>query len=76
MLNRNFVLTDQNLSIIEEIGVHIPGGFFIYKSEEPEELIYANKSVFSIFGCADLSEFKELTGFFNAAHGFFLRSSI
>ena len=63
MVNKNFALTEQNLSIIEEIGMHIPGGFFIYKSEEPEELIYANKSVQNIFGCADPDEFRALTGF-------------
>ena len=63
MKNRIFELNDQTLSIIEEIGGHMPGGFFIYMAEKPETLIYANKAVFNIYGCADLEEFKTLTGF-------------
>ena len=63
MANKSFELNEQTLSIIEEIGGHMPGGFFIYKAEQPEELIYANKEVFGIYGCADLEEFKALTGF-------------
>lgn len=63
MVGKKFELTEDTLSVIEEIGGHMPGGFFMYKAEEPEELIYANKPVFEIFGCADLDEFKTLTGF-------------
>ena len=63
MNNTPFELNEQTLSIIEEIGGHMPGGFFIYRAEAPEELVYANKAVFSIFGCADLAEFKTLTGY-------------
>ena len=63
MKNRALELNEQTLSIIEEIGGHMPGGFFIYMAKEPEKLIYANKAVFDIFGCADLEEFKALTGF-------------
>ncbi len=63
MSTNRFELNEQTLGVIEEIGGHMPGGFFLYKAEEPEELIYANKAVFRIFGCTDLQEFKELTGF-------------
>ncbi len=63
MKNRGLVFNEQTLSIIEEIGGHMPGGFFIYLAKEPEKLIYANKAVFDIFGCADLEEFRTLTGF-------------
>ncbi len=63
MIGKHFDLTEETLPVVEEIGGHMPGGFFIYKAEEPEKLIYANKPVFDIFGCADLEEFKELTGF-------------
>ena len=63
MKEKYFALNEQTISIIEEIGGHMPGGFFIYKKEAPEELIYANKAVFDIFGCKDLEEFKVLTGF-------------
>ena len=63
MSTNRFELNELTLGVIEEIGGHMPGGFFIYKAEGPEELIYANRAVFRIFGCADLQEFKELTGF-------------
>ena len=63
MEGNKFELTEETLSIIEEIGGHMPGGFFIYKAEEPEDLIYANKPVFDIYGCSDLDDFKALTGF-------------
>ena len=59
----NFDLNEQTLSVIEEMGSHMPGGFFIYKAEAPEELIYANRPVFTIYGCKDLEEFKQLTGY-------------
>ncbi|MBR1919298.1 MAG: response regulator [Spirochaetales bacterium] len=58
-----FELNDDTLSIIEEIGGHMPGGFFIYESKEPERILYANKEVFNIFGCTDLEEFRNLTGY-------------
>ncbi|MER2056092.1 MAG: PAS domain-containing protein, partial [Clostridia bacterium] len=63
MPGKGFELNEQTLSIIEEIGGHMPGGFFIYRAEESEELIYANKAVFDIYGCADLEEFRALTGY-------------
>ena len=63
MTNKGFELNEQTLYIIEEIGRHMPGGFFIYQAEAPEKLIYANKPVFDIFGCKDLEEFKDYTGF-------------
>ena len=63
MKGRNFELNEDTLSIIEEIGGHMPGGFFIYRAEAPEELIYANKAVCDIFGCGSLEEFKSLTGY-------------
>ena len=63
MKGRNFELNEQTLSFVKEIGGHMPGGFFIYKAEIPEELIYANKAVFNIFGCADQEEFAKLTGY-------------
>ena len=63
MAGKTFELTEATLSVIEEIGGHMPGGLFIYKAAEPEELIYANKPVFDIFRCANLDEFKALTGF-------------
>ena len=63
MFGKQFQLNEQTLGFVEEIGRHMPGGFFIYKAEQPEELLFANQAVFDIFGCRDLAEFKELTGF-------------
>ena len=63
MFGENFLLNEETLPLIEAIGKHMPGGFFIYKAEQPEELLYANRAVFDIFGCKNLEEFKELTGY-------------
>jgi len=63
MSDNSFELNEMTLSVIDEFGGHMPGGFFIYRAGGNEELIYANRSVFSIFGCKDLEEFKELTGY-------------
>ena len=63
MFSRQFVLDEESLSIIEQFGEHMPGGFFIYKAEENGELLYANQAVFRIFGCEDLDDFKALCGF-------------
>ena len=54
---------EQILSIIEEFGERMPGGFFIYRADETGELLYANRAVFEIFGCESLKEFRKLTGF-------------
>ncbi len=63
MLDINFDLNPQTLSVVEDIGKYMPGGFFIYKAEAPEELIFANRACIEIFGCEDLEDFKRLTGF-------------
>lgn len=51
MFGKKFQLNSQNLEVIEEIGKHMPGGFFIYREEKPGELLYANHAVYNIFGC-------------------------
>ena len=63
MFGERFELNEQTIPIVEEIGRHMPGGFFIYKAEAPEELLYANRAVFDIFGCDGLEDFKALTGY-------------
>ena len=63
MFKNDFQLNEDTIPVIERLGAHMPGGFFIYKAEEPEEILYVNHAVLEIFGCADLDEFKELTGF-------------
>ena len=45
MFGRNFELDEKTLPIIEQIGSHMPGGFFVYCAEGREELLYANRAV-------------------------------
>ena len=40
----------------------MPGGFFIYKADINEELLYVNDAAIRIFGCDDLEDFKAYTG--------------
>ncbi len=40
----------------------IPGGFFIYRADGDEEILYANKTVLHIFNCSTMEEFQSLTG--------------
>ncbi|MBQ1449057.1 MAG: PAS domain-containing protein, partial [Coriobacteriales bacterium] len=63
MFDGRFELNETTLPIIEELGKHMPGGFFIYRADADEELLYANKACFDIFGCDGLEDFKALTGF-------------
>ncbi|MBQ9262917.1 MAG: response regulator [Clostridia bacterium] len=63
MQDKLFELNSHTISVIRELGSHMPGGFFIYKAEQPEELLYANQPVFDIYGCEGLEEFKQLTGY-------------
>ena len=63
MFGKHFEWNENTMHVIEEIGRHMPGGFLIYKAEAPEELIYANHTVFEIFGCDDLADFRQLTGY-------------
>lgn len=46
----------------------MPGGFFIYRADGQEEIIYANKALLRICQCETLSEFRQLTG--NSFRGF------
>ena len=62
MFGKDLKLDDQHLRFIEEIGKIMPGGFFICKANEKEELLYVNPTVLDIFGCATLEEFRELSG--------------
>lgn len=40
----------------------MPGGFFIYRADGEEEIIYANQALLWMFGCTSFEEFRELTG--------------
>lgn len=55
----------QNVQIayhIKKFTDEMPGGFFIYRADETERLLYANTSLLRLFNCATVEEFTELTG--------------
>ena len=56
------VAVETDLPILENITDKMPGGFFIYRADEKEELLYVNDVMLEIFGCETLDEFKILTG--------------
>ncbi|MCH5162661.1 MAG: response regulator [Clostridiales bacterium] len=41
---------------------HLPGGFFIYRADKSEELLYANMALVRMFECDSIKEFAEFTG--------------
>lgn len=52
----------KNLLSVEQMMEGMPGGFFIYKAEGDEEILYINNGMLRIFGCETKGEFAELTG--------------
>ena len=63
MFGKGFQLNSDTLPVVEQIGQNMPGGFFLYRASGDEELIYINQAALDIYGCANLDEFRELTGF-------------
>ncbi len=57
------VAVESELPILDHLTEKMPGGFFIYRADEKEELLYANDVMLEIFGCENLDEFKKLTGY-------------
>jgi len=60
---QHLVLSEKTFPIIEQVTAGMPGGFFIYHADGDERLIYANQALFRIYGCEDLTDFQEYTGF-------------
>ncbi len=56
-----FTLKKEDLPFLDRFSDKMPGGFFIYKADENEELICANAAMLRIFGCSTYEEFKEHT---------------
>lgn len=52
-----------SLETLIQLGELMPGGLFLYRADETQELLYANGATLRIFGCKDLDEFKALTGY-------------
>ena len=40
----------------------MPGGFLVYKDNEKQEILYANKRLLEIYECDSLEEFRTFTG--------------
>lgn len=62
MFGKRFEMNEHTMPVIEEIGRHMPGGFFIYRAGGDEEILYANHATVRMFGCDDIEDFKKLTG--------------
>ena len=54
----NLWIAHEIMQFMEEM----PGGFFIYRADGAEEMIYANKAFLRIFQCETLKEFRALIG--------------
>ena len=52
----------RGLPCIAAIADQMPGGFFIYRADEREEILYANDVLLDIFGCETMEQFRALTG--------------
>ena len=55
--------TEQNVQMLFWLGDQIPGGFFIYRADDSQEIVYVNRAVLNIFGCEDEQQFRDLTGY-------------
>ena len=53
----------QIMPAIRWMAEQVPGGFFVYRDDEEQELIFVNSICYRLFGCKDEAEFRELTGF-------------
>ena len=51
------------LPMLKWVAEQVPGGFFVYSAKEPYDIFYVNSAVLDIYGCENLDEFKELTGY-------------
>lgn len=58
----SLTLDETTMPVIEQLTDGMPGGFFIYRAEGEEELLYFNAAILRIFGCGTREEFIELTG--------------
>ena len=59
-MNMNFLLPEAR--DIMRSAEAMPGGVFIYKADEDEQVIYLNDIVLDIFSCPNIEEFRQLTG--------------
>lgn len=58
----NLFQNEQLIPAIEWLAEQIPGGFFIYRGDASQEILYVNRAMLQIFGCSTKEEFLKLTG--------------
>ncbi|MDD6038820.1 MAG: response regulator [bacterium] len=54
--------TEDFLKKMEEMAEYLPGGFFVYRADGDEQILFFNKEILKLYGCATEEEFRELTG--------------
>ena len=63
-LNAQLTLEEQKMQValgILKFAEEMPGGFFIYRADAGEEILYANKAMLRIFDCKTTEEFLAVT---------------
>ena len=53
---------ETTLEALQRMAAKMPGGFFIYRADGDEAILYINDVMLDIFGCKTEEEFRELTG--------------
>ena len=66
----NTITDEQVVPAIEWVAEQMPGGFFVYKADDSQEIVYVNQATYRLFGCDNAEEFCELTGntFYGLVH--------
>ncbi len=52
----------ENFEQVRHMADEMPGGFFIYRADGNEDILYANDAMLRIFGCDTMEEFRDWTG--------------
>ena len=60
--SENLVINEETLPVVSRLAECIPGGFFIYRADGDEELIYFNSRMPVLFGCGSDEEFRAHVG--------------
>lgn len=61
-------INETTIPIIKRMAEDMPGGFFIYRADGNEEILFANTAVAHLFDCDTVDEFRKITN--NSFTGF------
>lgn len=61
-------INETTIPIIKRMAEDMPGGFFIYRADGDEEILFANTAVAHLFDCDTIDEFRKITN--NSFTGF------